>query len=188
MANHKINRSDLSWLAGGHPLKGFPIGGHIHFSQIPLTSRFIRALDNYLTLPLFLMESPASLTRRSKYGFLGDVREQFHGGFEYRTPPSWLVRPRVAKGILSLSKVLTLDYKNLIWMPTLNKDVQFSFYKGKKEEVYSIVELIWNELRQCCPSYANYQKELDQFYELIESGYEWNEFDDIRRWWQIGPS
>lgn len=187
LAKRKIN-GNLSWLAGGHPLKGFPIGGHLHFSNIPLNSRLIRSLDNYLTLPLFILESQVSLTRRPKYGFLGDVREQFHGGFEYRTPPSWLVRPRVARGILCLSKVLTADYKNLVWMPTLNKDVQFSFYKGDKEYIYPFVTWLWQELKERCPSYALYQKELDDFYGLVQSRYEWDEFDDIRRWWKIDPS
>lgn len=187
LAKKKINRPQLAWLAGGHPLKGFPIGGHIHFSGIPLTSRFIRALDNYLTLPLFLMESATSLTRRPKYGYLGDVREQFHGGFEYRTPPSWLVRPRVAKGILCLSKVLALDYQRLVWMPTLNAEVQLHFYGGKKEECRPVVHLLWEELRERCPAYERYKRELDLFFQLIEAGYQWDEFEDFRPWWRISP-
>lgn len=187
LAKKKINHPHLSWLAGGHPLKGFPIGGHIHFSGLPLTSRFIRVLDNYLSLPLFLMESPISLTRRPKYGYLGDVREQFHGGFEYRTPPSWLVRPRVARGILCLSKVLALDYKALEWMPTLRREIQLDFYRGNREKCRPIVQLLWEEMKTRCPSYVRYERELDHFFQLIESGYQWDEYEDFRPWWRIGP-
>ncbi|MDQ0337349.1 hypothetical protein J2S00_000119 [Caldalkalibacillus uzonensis] len=188
LAARKINNPDIHWLAGGKPLKGFPIGGHIHFSGVPLNTRLVRTLDNYITLPLFLFESTTSLSRRPKYGFIGDVREQYHGGFEYRSPPSWLVRPRVTKGVVCLAKVLANDYQNLVWMPLNNPQVQMDFYHGEQDKCRGIVEQLWQELIHRCPSYGSYQEELDQFYQLIESNYRWEEYQDIRKAWRLSPS
>ncbi|GGK13053.1 hypothetical protein GCM10010965_02560 [Caldalkalibacillus thermarum] len=185
LAERKINNPDIQWLAGGKPLKGFPIGGHLHFSGVPLNTRFVRALDNYLTLPLFLMESPISLSRRPKYGYIGDIREQFHGGFEYRTPPSWLVRPRIAKGVVCLAKVLANDYQHLEWMPLNNWRVQTDFYQEEQDKLRGIVHQLWQELKLRCPSYREYQHELDPFYQLIEAHYRWDEYQDIRPAWRL---
>ena len=44
-AEKKINNPSIEWLAGGMPMKGYPIGGHIHFSQTTVNSLFLRALD-----------------------------------------------------------------------------------------------------------------------------------------------
>ena len=46
----------LNWRAGGAPLTGISLGGHLHFSGLPLTFEFMRTLDNYVTLPLSLLE------------------------------------------------------------------------------------------------------------------------------------
>lgn len=182
-----INRSSIQWLAGGKPLKGFPIGGHIHFSQLTFTSKLLRALDNYLTLPLFLLESKESLSRRPKYGFIGDYRAQFHGGFEYRTPPSWIVSPEITKAVLCLAKVISNDYNKLVWMPLNLYSVQAKFYSNNKDDLYAIGDDIWSELKKRCPSYEKYEATLDQFYSFIRNKYEWNEYDDIRKTWKLPP-
>ncbi|WP_202077282.1 putative amidoligase domain-containing protein [Caldalkalibacillus salinus] len=185
-AVRKINNSQVQWLAGGAPLTRYPIGGHIHFSQIYLTPKLVRALDNYLTLPLSVMESDESRSRRPKYGFIGDYRNQYHGGFEYRTPPSWIVSPTVAKGVLCLAKVIVQDYHKLSYFPFDNYDVHQQFYTGNRESLYSYVRTVWSHLKNC-PTYAKYKTELDRFYELIERRYVWNEFEDIRKAWQLPP-
>ncbi|GAA0366231.1 putative amidoligase domain-containing protein [Bacillus horti] len=182
----KVNSSSIQWLAGGCPLKNYPIGGHIHFSKIALTPHFIRVLDNYLALPLRCLESKESIARRPKYGYLGDYREQYHGGFEYRTPPSWITHPRIAKGVLCLAKVLTKEQKNLNWFPLNSEEVQLSFYKEDTEGLYPIVKNVWSQL-QATTTYEAYAEELNSFYELIEQRYVWDEFADIRAAWAISP-
>jgi hypothetical protein len=185
-AIRKINNPHIQWLAGGNPLKGYPIGGHIHFSKISLQANLIRALDNYLTLPLLLMESKESMSRRPKYGYLGDYREQFHGGFEYRTPPSWIVTPNVAKGVLALSKLIAKDYQTLNWMPLTSYDVQREFYQGNRESLYPVARSLWDNIKEC-PSYNKYQNDIDGFFQLIEKKYIWNEYEDIRKAWRLPP-
>jgi hypothetical protein len=186
IAIKKLNYSKIEWLAGGYPIPGYPIGGHIHFSKIKLDSFMIRALDNYLTLPLLLLESEKSMERRPKYGYIGDYREQFHGGFEYRTPPSWITSPVIAKGVLAIAKVISTSYRQLTWMPLHLYEVQKAFYMGDKQSIYPIVQAVWSELKKC-PTYPSYQEELDSFYSLIEQGHSWNEYDDIREAWKLPP-
>jgi hypothetical protein len=113
LAAARIGDASLTWLAGGMPLRGFPLGGHVHFSGVWLNSHLLRALDNYLALPLLLIEAETARQRRPRYGFLGDFRRQPHGGFEYRTLPSWIVTPQVAVGVLSLARVIADGYREL---------------------------------------------------------------------------
>lgn len=185
-AVRKINHPQIEWLAGGRPLKGYPIGGHIHFSQVSLSARLIRALDNYLTLPLFLLESETSLSRRPKYGFIGDYREQFHGGFEYRTPPSWIVSPTIAKGVMMLAKLIAVHHWDFEWMPLNNYELQNAFYEGNRAAILPVVQELWHIVRRCS-TYGDYEQELDQFYELIASGQRWNEYEDVRKAWRLPP-
>lgn len=182
----KVNNSKIVWLAGGKPLKGYPIGGHIHFSQVHLDASLLRALDNYITLPLSLMESKESLSRRPKYGFLGDYREQFHGGFEYRTPPSWMVTPEITRGVLSIAKVVANDYKTLNWLPLNSYEVQKEFYQGNREALYPTASAILDQLKGC-PSYKNEQKDIDSFFKLLDKRFVWNEYQDIRKAWRLPP-
>ncbi|WP_455565827.1 putative amidoligase domain-containing protein, partial [Paenibacillus darwinianus] len=81
----------LRWLAGAMPVRGVALGGHLHLSGVELNARLLRTLDSFVALPLAAVEDAAGRRRRLRYGALGDFRRQPHGGFEYRTPPSWLV-------------------------------------------------------------------------------------------------
>lgn len=90
----------LRWLAGGMPVKGVALGGHLHVSGILLTPRLLRLLDAMLALPFAALADEAGYSRNDKYGGMGDYRKQFHGGFEYRTLPSWLVSPALARAAI----------------------------------------------------------------------------------------
>ncbi len=186
LAERKIASSSIEWLAGGMPVKGYPIGGHIHFSQTKVNSSFLRALDSYLAFPLMLLENQHSLARRPKYGFLGDFRMQFHGGFEYRTLPSWLVSPRVTKGVLSLAKVIAESYTELNQLPVLNPSIQKAFYEGNKDVMLSAVRSIWGNLEKL-PAYFKYHKYINPLKDSIFRMEEWDEFKDIRVAWQLPP-
>ncbi|WP_231571327.1 putative amidoligase domain-containing protein [Gordoniibacillus kamchatkensis] len=117
LAASRIGDASLAWLAGGMPLKGFPLGGHVHFSRVWLNSHLLQALDHYLALPLMLIEADADRRRRPRYGFLGDFRRQPHGGFEYRTLPSWLATPLITVGVFALARVVADGYRSL---PSVN--------------------------------------------------------------------
>jgi hypothetical protein len=186
LAQKKINSDEIEWLAGGMPFKGYPIGGHIHFSRTWLNFKFLRALDSYLALPLMLLENEHSRSRRPKYGFFGDFRLQFHGGFEYRTLPSWIISPRVTKGVFAMSKLLAESYWQLNQFPTLSSEVQDAFYQGNKNMIIGIVQEIWPALEQL-PKFDQYAKYILPFKQMIFNLEEWNEFQDIRRLWRIYP-
>ncbi len=186
VASKRIKNKNHKWLAGALPIPGYPIGGHIHFSNIWLNSFLIRAFDNYLTLLITLFEDKRGINRRPKYGFLGDVREQFHGGFEYRTPPSWIVNPTVTKGIIALSKLISENYFYLYQNPLKDIHVQAAYYKGDKDTLRPIVENLWKELKQL-NDFSLYKKYLLPLEILIKNGYLWNEKEDIRKAWLLPP-
>ncbi len=148
-ASRRIKDGRIQWLAGALPHPGFPLGGHIHFSGVHLNFKLLRALDHYLALPLMLVEDPKGARRRPTYGYLGDFRPQFHGGFEYRTLPSWLVSPTLTKGVLSAAKLVAAKYP-LLGADDLNSYVvQKAYYRGEKDELREIVHGLWNEFAQC---------------------------------------
>jgi len=186
IAEKKINNPSIEWLAGGMPMKGYPIGGHIHFSQTKVNSHFLRVLDSYLCLPLMILESDQSISRRPKYGFLGDFRNQFHGGFEYRTLPSWLIAPKITKGILALAKLIAESYHHLYLLPILNPANQEAFYHGNKRKIYQVVKSIWSHITNL-DDYPKYEKYIEPYGEMIFNQQEWNEFQDIRQAWRIPP-
>lgn len=185
-ASKRISDPTIQLLAGSHPLRGYPIGGHIHFSNIAENSFLLRALDNYLALPLLIIEDPAGLSRRPKYGFLGDYREKSHGGFEYRTLPSWLVSPHVTKGVLALAKVIACSYPNLRKVPLSSFAVQKAFYDGDQARLYALVQVLWHDL-ESQPMYADYKTSLDSLKEDILQQKSWDETSDIRIRWGIPP-
>ncbi|KAF6621059.1 hypothetical protein H6F38_28825, partial [Paenibacillus sp. EKM208P] len=66
-AARRIADRTLIWQAGGMPQPGFPLGGHLHFSGVSLNGALLRALDNYLALPLALLEDKRAVRRRPHY-------------------------------------------------------------------------------------------------------------------------
>ncbi|MDP5273966.1 putative amidoligase domain-containing protein [Chengkuizengella axinellae] len=184
-AEKQINDAKIEWVAGGMPVKGLPLGGHIHISGIWLNSFLLRAFDNYLTLPLMMIEDQTSLLRRPKYGFLGDFRIQVYG-FEYRTPPSWIVSPAIANGVLTLARLIVDHYWILNEKPLADEMNQFHFYQGNKESLYPYVKKLWNELEKL-ESYSFYREHLIPLKKRIFRMKPWNEQKDIRKVWKIPP-
>ncbi|WP_052807142.1 putative amidoligase domain-containing protein [Risungbinella massiliensis] len=185
-ASNKIQGISCKWVAGALPLKGFPIGGHIHLNGVDLNFALLRALDNYLTLPLTLVEDPRGIKRRPKYGYLGDYRLPNHGGFEYRTPPSWLVSPTLTKGVFALVKLIAMEYPNLQYQPFQDFELVKAYYKGDKETLRPYLEALRKDLLGLA-SYESYKEYLEPFFEYIESGRKWDESSDFRKVWRIGP-
>jgi hypothetical protein len=182
----KMKNTPAKWLAGNMPHDGFPIGGHIHFSGIQPDFKLLRALDNYLVLPLILAEDEKGKMRRPKYGFLGDFRYQDHGGFEYRTPPSWLVSPTITKGVFAAAKVIAANYRTLRHDPLSRPEMQEAYYTGDKEKVNRWLDILWADLKST-EDYSLYARYLDNFNRYLRSGTVWDETQDFRKVWQIPP-
>ncbi|WP_426453712.1 putative amidoligase domain-containing protein [Paenibacillus sp. S-38] len=186
LAARRITDEELVWVAGGMPVKGFPLGGHIHFSRVDLESRLLRVLDNYLALPLTLIEDGTTGLRRPQYGFLGDFRRQRHGGFEYRVLPSWMVSPTVAKGVLALAKLSAEHYPQLRQRPLSDLEVAKAYYRGDKARIRPLLPALWRDLERL-PGYAALEGYLLPLRRLMVQMRPWNEREDIRSKWKIRP-
>ena len=185
LAAKRIGGENLAWRSGGLPHADLPLGGHLHFSGVPLTVRLLRTLDNYVALPVLMLEDAESVRRRPRFGFLGDFRRKSHGGFEYRTLPSWLFSPQDALGILSLAYLAVTNADRLNQRPLHSLKVQEQFYAGDKEALRPWVSLLWSELERL-PLYETYREELDRLKRRVMTGETWNSAGDIRQAWQIG--
>lgn len=175
---------EVAWLAGGMPARGFALGGHIHISGVVPDGRLLRALDNYLALPLLMIEDERTKARRPRYGLPGDCRRKAHGGFEYRTLPSWLVSPRVAKGVLALAAVIARRYKRLERRPLDRIEVLRQYVEGRTDELGPLVLPLLGEVRRL-PDYAAYEPMLAPLFAMIERKERWEERRDIREAWNI---
>lgn len=182
-----INDPDLEWLAGAMPVKGLPLGGHIHFSGVELTSQLLRVLDNYLALPLVMLEGDNVNHRRPRYGFLGDFRHQSHGGFEYRSLPSWLASPQITVGVLSLALLIANHYLELQQRPLRTIEVQQAFYHGDRNIIKPIVDTLWQDIK-LTTLYKKYDKELNHLFQMIQRKEMWQEQLDFRKNWKINSS
>ncbi|THF74612.1 putative amidoligase domain-containing protein [Cohnella fermenti] len=175
----------VSFRAGAAPVRGLPLGGHLHVSGAALTGERLRALDNAVALPLRLLEPPEANRRRPRYGSLGDYRPKSHGGFEYRTPPSWLVSPRLARGTLALAKVAAEHSRLLADDRPLDDDrMRDAFYGGDRRRLMEGAERIYQAVRET-PGYAAYREEIDPLFRAIGEGRHWDETVDLRRKWRI---
>lgn len=186
MAARRLDDPELRWIAGGMPVKGLPLGGHIHFSGVALNNALVRALDNYLALPLLLLEDESTTCRRRRYGKPGDVRIKGHGGFEYRTLPSLLVSPRVTKGAVALAKLIAENYERLRKRPLDEVDVLAAFVSGDKEKLAPVVRSLWAAVTALA-DYPNYARYLDPLGDWLARGATWQRETDFRKAWRIPP-
>lgn len=175
----------VQWIAGSMPFRNFGIGGHIHFSDLPLSSRLVRALDTYLALPVLMLEDETTAAkRRPKYGFLGDIRIKSHGGWEYRTLGSWIVSPEIAKAVLCLAYIVAANFRELNNTYLVRPDLQRAFYRGEKEKLRSYFNKVWDEIQQL-PDYFTYEDELAVIGDMVERRERWDEQHDIKPAWNI---
>lgn len=187
LAASRIEDASLEWLAGGMPASGLALGGHIHVSGVALHADLLRVMDNYMALPLVLLEDSTTQRRRPRYGALGDFRRQFHGGFEYRTLPSWIVSPKIALGVISLAKVVCEHYRELRERPLARAEMQKAYYAGDKQALRPAALALWSDLERT-DGYARYRKALDRLKRYVSRMEAWNEQDDFRKAWKIPDS
>lgn len=173
----------ISFEAGGTALRRFTIGGHIHFSNVKLSTDLLRALDNYVALPVLFLENPvSSRLRRPRYGYLGDWRPQPHGGFEYRTPGSWVISPQYAAAVLCLAKAVVQDYPLLrrnVFLSTAN---QRAFYAADKAALRPHFFSLWNDL-QTSSIAREFRRHINLIHQMVSEERRWNERVDIKKRW-----
>ncbi|WP_379151771.1 hypothetical protein [Paenibacillus sp. sgz5001063] len=181
-ADRLIADRSLRWRAGGMPLTGWALGGHLHFSGVTLCAPLLRALDNYLALPLMLLEDTRAAARRPRYGGLGDFRLQPHGGFEYRTLPSFLVSPVIAKGAVFLAHLIVSRYEDLRLRPLDREDLHAAYYSGDKPPLRAAFPPLAAQLR-ALPGYAQAARYIEPLFSCIAAEQTWDESRDIRELW-----
>lgn len=186
-AREYIKDDELRWVAGAMPSPGLALGGHIHFSGIRLSPRLLRMLDGLVAIPLATIEDPLGRGRYRRYGALGDYRRQPHGGFEYRTPPSWLVSPAVTKAALALAYIAMKDYYKLSQNCKL-KPEWYLAYDNRDEELLTSASLTILEQIASLPSYVELANDINPLLRAIHGGRRWDERVDIRTRWGISSS
>ncbi len=184
-ANKMAPYKNIKLLAGSQPFSGYSIGGHIHFSNVSLGSHLLRALDNYLALPVFLLEDQqTAIKRRNKYGHLNEYRVKDYGGFEYRTPGSWLVSPEISLAVLCLAKLVSSNYLMLRHNFFLSVKAHQSFYQGDTEYFRELFQELWQDIKQL-DEYYLYHQELDIIVQMIKRKQSWDENADLRKTWKL---
>lgn len=183
-AADRISDPALRWAAGAMPVPGLALGGHIHLSGAPLTSRLLRLLDSYAAFPLALVEDPAGRARRPRYGTLGDFRLQPHGGFEYRTLPSWLVSPAAAKASFALALICAREEQNLSYMPSLQERYVAAYYSGDRAELANCLDGLVSTI-SATASYSELAPYIEPLFDAARKGKTWDESTDIRVKWRL---
>lgn len=185
-AADRISDPALRWAAGAMPVPGLALGGHIHLSGAPLTGRLLSLLDSYAAFPLALVEDPAGRARRPRYGTLGDYRLQSHGGFEYRTLPSWLVSPAAAKASFALALLCAREAFNLTYIPALEERYVEAYYTGDRTELADCLDGIAASIAATA-SFKELAPYIEPLFDAALRGNTWNESTDIRAKWRIAP-
>lgn len=182
IAHRKLSHS-VEWLAGSQPFSGVYCGGHVHVSGIRLNRRLVRALDHYLGVPLLLCEQPtAARQRRVQYGFLGDVRLKDHGGFEYRSPASWLVTPEYAYATIVLVWLIARNYPKLRADWLWSHSAQRAYYEADDAFFLPHVESLYDDLA-ALPEFDEVADILDWFFDRIAQRKKWPEDRNFRYHW-----
>ncbi|MBO7746391.1 hypothetical protein I8J29_19445 [Paenibacillus sp. MWE-103] len=181
------DRPPLRWAAGGMPAAGFSLGGHLHLSGVPLTGRLLRQLDSCVAFPLAMVESPAEQARRPRYGALGDFRQQPHGGFEYRTPPSWLVSPLAAKAAFALALLCARETASLSYVPAEEERYVEAYYAGDRRALAGCLDRLAASMR-ATRSYAELGKWIEPLLAAIRAGRTWDAAADIRDKWRVAST
>ena len=179
-----IDDHELRWVAGAMPAAGLALGGHIHFSGMTITPRLLRILDGIVAIPLATIEDPLGRGRYKRYGALGDYRRQPHGGFEYRTPPSWLISPATAKAALTLAYIAMKDYDSLATSFSLKQAWCQAYDEGDYELLAVASRTMLDQIAKL-PSYSEHANDIEPLHRAIAEQRHWDEQDDIRKRWGI---
>ncbi|WP_304459113.1 putative amidoligase domain-containing protein [Alicyclobacillus sendaiensis] len=184
-ASETINRPGVEWRAGSAPFRPYCTGGHIHISGVPLCARLVRALDHYVGLPLMAVEDPVRAKwRRPKYGFLGDVRQKSHGGFEYRTPASFVCSQAATRAAFHLAHLVARHYRDLPLYDIYSPQLQFAFYEADRETLQPILLRNIDAIR-AHPEYVHHRDAIEPLFAMIERGETWDETVDVRQEWGV---
>lgn len=182
-AHKKLRHANVAWLAGNQPVAYLPIGGHLHFSRVPLHFLLVRVLDEYLALPFRILEDPRGVSRRRLYGMLGDVRSKPHG-FEYRTLSSFIYTPKITLATFALAKFLVQHHWKLPVGTFLQPEMVRAYYFGNGAELYQAAEAKMAFL-ESLPEFEEVRTHVQPFFQQVRAGTPVDEKQDIRQAWRF---
>jgi len=203
-------------MTAGSMVGGAPMGGHIHLSYGD-NGRIINyddclsiseALDHMVAFPVMLISR--SSTHRSRcrggsgYGALSSFEYgKRHGGFEYRSLPSWIVSMPIARSVLSISYVVAFealyrkfkipDECNFFHSKSLSSTNRHilanDYYDGQAKRLLPYVNIVKQTIRkmELYPEYAPYIESLfgiaNAWNKPKPKSREWDEVEDLRNRW-----
>lgn len=184
-ASEQVPYGDIEFRAGSMPFSGYQCGGHIHFG-IPVSLSILRTLDQYVAIPLAIIEDsrPAKRRRRTKHGGLGRYRQKTYG-FEYLTLSSWLIHPDVTLAVLCLAKLVVSHHDELPSNFLFDPLIQRAYYGGNRTY---LKQTVWTEIKRRLmntSSYSRYDDELSVLFARIDEERIIVDSDDVRHNWKI---
>ncbi|WP_139489835.1 putative amidoligase domain-containing protein [Brevibacillus dissolubilis] len=183
-ASEKVPYRDIEFRSGSMPFSGYQCGGHLHFG-LPISLQLLRVLDQYLALPVGMIEDSrtAKRRRRTKHGGLGRYRIKPYG-FEYISLSSWIAEPEITLAILCLAKICANHYYELPADLLFQPLIQRAYYRGNRLCLRQIWPILKDRLVKTA-SYPHYEKELAPLFIRIEEGKLWQESSDMRDTWDL---
>lgn len=121
------------------------LGGHFHTGNLLPTQKKIAVLDRYLAFPLAAIAEPRAVTRRKRFGRLGNVKFNRFDGFEYRTPASFYDVIEKSAPLIRWFCYLVTHEHNFPVFPLSAKLLQ-AYYHDERDRLRNITQ----KLEQIC--------------------------------------
>lgn len=137
-----------------------------------------------MALPLALLEDKRAARRRPYYGNLGDFRRQSYGGFEYRTLPSFLISPQLAKGVIGMAFLIASQYPRLQCRPLGQEEAHRAFYEGNQSVLKEYMEPLILDMISL-EIYSQYEAYVAPLLDSLRKGKQWDESRDLRPYWKL---
>jgi len=103
--------------------KSLPMGGHLHFdSSFPLSPDSLFLLDKFIGEPLRNCSNNVAVRKRlENYGGLSQWKSAEHGGWEYRTPQSFLSSRKITELVISIAFYIVENFQKGVDISLLEK-------------------------------------------------------------------
>lgn len=183
-AAKKIPFHNIEFHAGSMPFFGYQCGGHLHFGT-PLSISKLHALDQYVAIPMAMIEDSRTAKRRrkTKHGGLGKYRIQPYG-FEYISLSSWITDPQLTLGILCLTYLVVAYHHELPIDLLFEPLIQQAYYSGNKIILLHYWPILKKRL-QNTSGFPEYKEELTLLFDRIENPERYPIQKDFRKNWGL---
>ena len=148
-----IDSNIYDLITGGGRFKNEPLGGHIHFSGIKPNGDILKMLDDFIGCPIKSCKGGKRVVANNNYDQLSAFRNQPHGGFEYRTPPSFLINKKFTESVYIVSFLVVKTY-------CFYRKIQKDFEYNSPITIDDLKKLI---------DYDKYENQINYYFNFINS-------------------